>query len=65
VTVKQLKDGKYKLRLYHTWRGRFIKEEVVTSSGGSVSFVIPSPHIEDSHANYIGQDVAFILEAVK
>lgn len=65
VTIDGLTSGKYKLRLYHTWRGEFIKEEEVSSSAESLAFSIPSLHIKDGHANYIGQDVAFILEPVK
>ncbi|HZE85555.1 MAG TPA: hypothetical protein VE035_14665, partial [Puia sp.] len=56
-----LKAGKYKLRLYHTWRGQFLDTTEVSSSNGSISFTIPALHMTD-HTNYVGQDIAFILE---
>ncbi|MGC3943517.1 MAG: DUF5060 domain-containing protein [Chryseolinea sp.] len=65
VSIAAGRSGKYKLRLYHTWRGEFIKEEELSTTTDEVTFTIPSPHITQSHANYIGQDVAFILEFVK
>ena len=65
VTLSSLKNGKYKLTIYHTWRGRFIKEEEVSVNNGSVTFFIPRLFGSESHANYIGQDAAFILEPVK
>lgn len=65
ISVQGVKPGKYKLRLYHTWRGQFIVEEDVQASAESVSFNVPSLHNRESHANYVGQDVAFILEPVK
>lgn len=65
VIIDGMTNGKYKLRLYHTWRGEFIKEEEVSSSAEGLIFSIPSLHTKDGHANYIGQDVAFILEPSK
>lgn len=65
VSIFAGRSGKYKLRLYHTWRGDFIREEEVNTTTDEVSFAIPSLHTTQSHANYIGQDVAFILEFVK
>ena len=65
VTISSLKDSKYKLKLYHTWRGEFLPEKEVNANNGSVEFSIPSLHTTGGHANYIGQDVAFILEPVK
>jgi hypothetical protein len=62
ITLKGLKPGNYHLRLYHTWRGAFIHEADLSSADGTVSFTIPVLKIEGSHANYWGQDVAFILE---
>jgi hypothetical protein len=52
---------KYNLKLYHTWRGQFIYEEELQESGGTVLINVPSLKTQGSHANYIGQDVAFIL----
>jgi hypothetical protein len=67
LTLPNVGKGKYKLRLYHTWGGRFLDEgeKELESKGKSVSFDIPILKIEGSHAGYIGQDVAFILEPVK
>jgi hypothetical protein len=62
VTVGSLKNGRYKLRLYHTWRGRFLSEEEISVKNGSVTFQIPRLFGTGSHANYIGEDAAFILE---
>lgn len=66
ITVKGVKNGRYKLRLYHTWSGRYIEmngEDVVTLSSekNSLSFTVPVLRIEDGHARYVGQDVAFTL----
>lgn len=65
LSVAAGRAGKYKLRLFHTWRGEFLKEEEINTTTDEVTFSIPSLHITDGHANYIGQDVAFILEFVK
>jgi hypothetical protein len=65
ITINALKNGKYKLRIYHTWRGRFIKEEEISISNGNLTFSIPRLFGTESHANYIGQDAAFILEPLQ
>jgi Domain of unknown function (DUF5060) len=65
VTIKTIKDGKYKLKLFHTWRGAFIQESEVLASNNTVTFSVPSLKTTGGHSNYIGQDVAFILEPVK
>jgi hypothetical protein len=64
VQVTSLRNGKYKLRLYHTWRGEFLPEKEVTVSGGKITIDLPFLHTTGSHANYTGPDMAFILEAV-
>ena len=64
VTVSGIKNGKYKLRIYHTWRGMFLEEREVAVTDGSVSLGPPYMRIRGSQANYIGQDMAFILEYV-
>lgn len=64
ITVSSLKNGKYRLRIYHTWRGRFLEEKEVECMDGSISFGPPYMRITGSHANYIGQDMAFILEYI-
>ena len=65
ITLSGLTNGKYKLRLYHTWRGSFIHEEELESKKKVLSIKIPILKIGYTHANNIGDDVAFILEPVK
>jgi hypothetical protein len=48
--------------IYHTWRGVPVHEEDMTCNNGTLTITVPSMHITGSHANYIGQDIAFILE---
>jgi len=72
VLIKGINEGTYRLRLYHTWRGRFLSEEdcgikdgepwIVQAGKNGLSFKVPVLKIKDGHAGYIGQDVAFILE---
>jgi hypothetical protein len=62
ITLSSIKTGKYKLKIFHTWRGQFIDEKELTCTDGSVTFGVPYLKITDSHANYIGKDIAFILE---
>jgi len=70
ITIQGIKNGQYSLRLYKTWSGRFIREDGVdrkeiTAKNGSVTIDIPIQKIEEGHAHYIGQDIAFILEPLK
>jgi hypothetical protein len=65
VTVRSLADGLYKVKIYHTWRGKFIDEIPVSSKKGVLTFALPVLLIENDHAKYLGQDAAFILEPVK
>lgn len=65
ITINGVKNGKYKLKIYHTWRGSFIQEEEITGKNGSVEFSVPRLFGTGSHANYIGQDIAFVLEVLK
>jgi hypothetical protein len=65
ITINGIKNGKYKLKIYHTWRGSFIQEEEITGKNSSIEFSIPRLFGTGSHANYIGQDVAFVLEVLK
>jgi hypothetical protein len=62
ITLSNIKNGKYKLKIFHTWRGEFIDEKEMTCTNESLTFSVPFMHITDSHARYIGQDVSFILE---
>ncbi len=72
VSLEDVPKGDYKLRLYHTWRGQFLRNEDrsvmvldIKSQGKSLSFEIPILKVEGGHARYIGQDIAFILEPVQ
>lgn len=62
ITVSSLRNGKYKIKIYHTWRGLFLEEKEVVCTDGTVSFGPPFMRITGGHANFIGQDIAFILE---
>jgi hypothetical protein len=64
ITLSSIKNGKYKLRIFHTWRGEFIDEKEMTCTNGSITFGVPYMRITGSHANYIGQDISFILERI-
>lgn len=64
VSVSDLKNGKYQLRLYHTWRGAFIEEKEIRVSDGTATLQLPYLHTTGGHANYTGPDMAFILEAI-
>ncbi len=65
VTIASLREKKYKLRLFHTWRGEFIQETEIVTTDGTGVFAIPSLRTKEGHANYVGQDIAFILEPIK
>jgi len=62
ITVSSLRKGKYNLKVYHTWRGAFLIDREITCTDGTITFSPPYMRITGSHANYIGQDLAFILE---
>lgn len=57
--------AKYRLRVYHTWRGAFVHEAEVSAVNGRVNFELPVLKISGGRGNYIGQDAAFILEPIK
>lgn len=64
VQISGMKAGDFTVQLFHTWRGRFFDTTQVTSSNGTISFTIPKLQM-DSHGNYIGQDIAFIIQPGK
>lgn len=64
ISLSSMKDGKYRLRIFHTWRGEFIDDHEISCTDGKMEFGVPYMHNTDSHARYIGQDLAFILEPV-
>ncbi len=61
VEIKDMAPGSYRVRIYHTWKGVFQDTLSVTCVKGTVAFVIPTLQM-GQHANYIGPDVAFILD---
>ena len=62
ITVSSLKNGKYRLMTFHTWRGAFLEDSEVTVTDGKITFGPPYMKITGSQARYIGQDMAFILQ---
>ena len=58
-TVSGLPDGDYELRLYRTWRGRYMDPQTVRSRGGKLTYTIPELKTTRGHALHIGNDVAF------
>jgi hypothetical protein len=71
ISLPDIGKGKYNLKLYHTWRGQFLRnedrtdmEQTIESQGKAVSFDIPVLKVRGGHAEYIGQDIAFILKPV-
>ena len=70
ITLPEINNGKYSLKLYHTWRGSFLENEngnterIIEAKGNSLSFDIPVLKVTGGHARYIGKDIAFILRPV-
>ncbi len=64
IRISSAKNRKFNLRLYHTWRGEFILEKELDSDNGTVTIDIPRLHTQGSHANYVGPDIAFILQPI-
>ncbi len=64
VTISSLKKGKYNLKIYHTWRGQFLTDTEVNCIDGTITFDPPYMRMggHGEHANYIGHDMAFVLE---
>jgi hypothetical protein len=58
-TIAGLKDGNYEVRLYRTWRGRYLDPQTVECRGGKLSVTIPELTTTGGHALHIGNDVAF------
>ena len=55
-------NQKYKLKIFHTWRGWFVEEKEIRVENGLLRFSLPTLKIEDGQSRYLGQDPAFILE---
>lgn len=58
-TVPGLADGEYDVRLYRTWRGEYLAPMTATATGGMLSVKMPELLPKGSHAENIGDDVAF------
>jgi hypothetical protein len=58
-TVSGLDDGDYQVRLYHTWRGRYLDPTRVPCRDGKLTVTIPELRTTRGHASHIGHDVAF------
>jgi len=58
-TISGLPDGKYELRLYRTWRGRYLDPQTVECRNGKLTCTIPELQTTGGHSLHIGNDVAF------
>lgn len=58
-TISGLPDGPYDIRLYRTWRGRYVDNQTVECRDGKLTYTIPELKTNRGHALYIGNDVAF------
>ena len=58
-TISGLRDGKYELKLFRTWRGRYLDKKTVECHGGRLTCNIPELRTTRGHALHIGNDVAF------
>jgi len=58
-TVSGLPDGQYELRLYRTWRGRYMDPQTIECRDGKLTYTIPELKTTGGHALHIGNDVAF------
>ena len=58
-TISGLDDGDYGVRLYRTWRGRYLDPSTVTCRNGRLTVTVPELRTTRGHASHIGNDVAF------
>jgi hypothetical protein len=58
-TISGLPNGEYELRLYRTWRGRYMDPQTVECRDGKLTCTIPELKTTGGHALHIGNDVAF------
>jgi hypothetical protein len=58
-TVSDLPDGAYELRLYRTWRGKYMDPTRVECRNGRLTCTIPELKTTRGHAAHIGNDIAF------
>ena len=58
-TIADLPDGRYEVRLYQTWRGRYLDPVSAECRQGQLTVQIPELRTSQGHASHIGNDVAF------
>jgi hypothetical protein len=58
-TIAGLKDGNYEVRLYRTWRGRYLDPQTLPCRDGKLTVTIPELATTGGHALHIGNDIAF------
>jgi hypothetical protein len=58
-TISGLREGKYEVQLYRTWRGEYMNKHTVQCRGGDLTITIPELTTTKGHAAHIGKDVAF------
>jgi len=58
-TISGLRDGSYDVRLYRTWRGRYMDGQTVECRDGKLTCTIPELKTTRGHALHIGNDSAF------
>jgi hypothetical protein len=58
-TISGLKDGEYQVRLYRTWRGRYLDAQTVECRDGKLTVTIPELTTTGGRASNTGNDVAF------
>ena len=58
-TISGLQDGSYTVRLYRTWRGRYLDPQTIPCREGKLTVTIPELRTTGGHASHIGNDIAF------
>jgi hypothetical protein len=58
-TISGLRNAKYEVQLYRTWRGEYMNKQTVQCKGGDLVVSIPELTTTKGHAAHIGNDVAF------
>ncbi len=58
-TISGLADGTYDVRLYRTWRGRYLDAQTQDCRDGTLTISVPELRTTGGHAYHIGDDVAF------
>ena len=64
-TISGLPNRSYEVRLYRTWRGRYLDPEIIEARDGKLTCTIPELNTAGGHALHIGHDVAFKIVPVK